>query len=117
MDMSVKVDLEDKIKEKYTIGDYEFDAVNKCFWGDAEIELYLYEIDTDIWRSCDVWYFDGYENRLSDHETEDLVFFGDKACVKSKAIDKFNENPPEFMGYKIIYRNISIVFETRGHLL
>ncbi|MDD9749388.1 hypothetical protein [Escherichia albertii] len=117
MDMPVKADLEDKIKEKYTIGDYEFDEVNKCFWGDAEIELYLYEVDTDIWRSCDVWYFDGYENGLSDHETEDLVFFGDKASVKSKVIEKFNENPQEFMGFKIIYRNIAIVFETRRHLL
>ncbi|EMM4084231.1 hypothetical protein WAC87_002101 [Shigella flexneri] len=56
MDISVKVDLEDKIKEKYTIGYYEFDEINNCFWGDAEIELYLYEIDTDIWRSRDVWY-------------------------------------------------------------
>lgn len=32
MDMSVKVDLEDKIKEKYTIGYYEFDEINNCFW-------------------------------------------------------------------------------------
>lgn len=111
-----KVELETAIEKEFTLGHYVFDIDKKCFFGDSDIEIYLFEVEKNIYRSCDVYYFDEIEIAISDEDTEDLVFCGEKDSVIQQAIVKFNKNQPFFMGFPIMYNNISIVFEDRQHL-
>ncbi len=97
-----KQKLEELIRQKKTVGNYIFDEQKKCFFGDAETELYITQVSENKYKSV-CYYFDGYEIFLDDRETE--FYEGNEQAAKQMAIDSFNQE--EFMGYPILYTNIT----------
>ena len=108
-----KKELEKLIAKEWTIGNYFFDEDRQCFFGDAEISLFLRETGSDIYQSCGYYYFDGYECGVDKEDIENIFFNGEKEKIRSQIIEEFNSEN-SFMGYPIIYTDISIGFEMCG---
>ncbi len=101
---AIKSNLEILIAQTKTIGTYIFDEEKQCFFGDAEIELVIARTDDNHFQSV-LYYFDGYEIGLEDHQIE--FYKGDLSAAKKMAIESFNANPELFMEYPIFYTKIS----------
>ncbi|XZF15633.1 hypothetical protein ACTHGU_05810 [Chitinophagaceae bacterium MMS25-I14] len=99
-----KQKLEELIKQKKTIGNYIFDEQKQCFLGDAETELCISKVAEDKYKSV-CYYFDGYEIFLEDKDVE--YYDGNEETAKQKAIESFNRQPEMFMGYPILYTNVT----------
>lgn len=95
--------LENSIRQEMTIGNYFFDESCECFWGDAEIELYICQIEGNKYQS-ECYFFDGYEIGLN--EEQKIIFSGSLEEAKEKAVASFNSGINEFLGYSIYFKNI-----------
>ena len=97
-----KQQLEELIRREKAIGNYIFDEERKCFFCDAEIDLYITKIADNLFKNV-CYYMDGYEVYVDEGEEE--TYEGDEAAAKQKAIDSFNTD--KFLGYPIIFTTIT----------
>jgi len=98
-----KNELEALISQKKTIGIYLFDEEQQIFTSDVEIVLGIQKIEEKLYRA-EYYFFDGYEAWLRDDQK--LLFEGEEAQAKEKAVSSWNEKPEMFMEYPIIYTNV-----------
>jgi len=105
-----KEELEHLINEVKTLGRYIFDEEKRCFFVDAEIVLCFREIEEGKYKSCESYFFDGYEIGMSEEEAEKLVFYGTEDMVYEKIREYYNLEPEIFMNYPIIYTNVFVEF-------
>lgn len=103
-----KSELENLIKQKKTLGKYLFNKDMQIFTSDVEIQLVLKKIRKECYQA-QYSYFDGYELWVGD---QSIFFEGSENEAKNKAISSWNENPELFMGYPIIYTNVSCYIES-----
>ena len=99
-----KSQLEELISREKTLGNYVFDESEQCFYGDAEVELYISKLNDTKYRS-ELFYFDGYEVYLEDEQKD--FFEGDFETAKQKAIDSYNSRGETFMDYPVIYTHVT----------
>lgn len=101
-----KRNLEELISQKMTLGNYIFDEKENCFFGDAEIELYISKIEENKYQS-ELYYFDGYEIYIEDEQK--MTFEGNFEIAKKQAIESFNSRKNKFMNFPIFYKNITCI--------
>ena len=99
-----KQKLEELISQEKTIASYIFDENKKCFIGNVKVELYIKKIAEDKYKSV-CYYFDEYEIFIDDKHVE--YYDGDEQTAKQKAIDSFNQQQETFMGYPIIFMEVT----------
>lgn len=102
-----KDELEKLISKKKTLGKYFFDEEKQIFTSDVEIELIIKKIDKNYYQGQYI-YFDGYELWVGD---KTIFFEGNEEEATLKAILSYNEEPELFMGFPIIYTNVSCYIE------
>ncbi len=103
-----KQELEEKLKEKKTIGDFYFDEEKQCFFGNVDIEIDAKLIAKDTYELCSSYFYDGYECPVYQEGEPPPIFKGNEEQVKAEIIASFNSSPELFMDYPIIYQNIRV---------
>ncbi len=96
-----KKEMEELISKEKTLGRYVFDESNNAFLADAEIVIYITQVNVGKYRTV-CYFFDGYEIYLDENEVE--YFEGDEEAAKAMAIRSFQQDT--FMGFPISYSNI-----------
>ncbi|MFS0553312.1 hypothetical protein [Brevibacillus sp. 179-C9.3 HS] len=104
-------ELERMIREVKTLGNYKFHEEKQCFYGDAEIEIYARKLGNDTYSVYEFYYFDGIEVSAYREGEEPYVFQGTEEEVRAKIIDSYHSESGIFMGYPVLYINISVVFD------
>lgn len=95
--------LEQKIKEKHTLGKYLFDESLNQFTSDVEVRLYIAEVKKNLYQSK-LYFFDGYEISLQNAEQE--YYKGSEEKAKKMAIKSFHKEK-KFQGCPVVFLNIT----------
>ncbi len=99
-----KEKLDELISKEKTLGIYVFDEEQRIFTSNVDISLVIKKIEKDLYKAVS-YFFDGYEFWVKDRIT--LFFKGSEDEARQKAIDSWNKEPEIFMGYPIIYTNLT----------
>ena len=99
-----KKELEAQIRKKKTLGTFVFDDKQKHFTTEVRICLVLQKQKEALYKA-QRYFFDGYEIWLG--EDAQILFEGNEEEAKTKAIKSWNEPPELFVGYPILYTQIT----------